>query len=107
MGLKDERATSIIHHSVGAFLATIAEPGSLVTVTNIEAKDKERLVHIFVTIYPESKEEEVMKHLKRQRSNLREYVKEHERLLNIPVFDFRIDKGEKNRQHIEEISAKL
>ncbi len=107
MSLKDERANSIVQHSVGAFLSTLQEPGTLITVTDIKTRDREKSATIFVTIYPESKETETLQRLIRELRNLREYVKTHEKLLNIPFFDYKIDKGEKNRQRIEEISNSL
>jgi len=107
MSQKDERAASILQRSVGKFLSELSEPGVLVTITKLETFDRERTVNVYITIYPESREEEIMKKLRRERSALREHVREHEKLANLPVFDFLIDRGEKNRQHIDEISGKL
>ena len=106
MSAKDDRSTSIVHHSVGAFLSGISEPGALITITKVEVRDKGKSVAVFITVYPDSKEAEVLKRLKRERSNLREYVKTHERLFHLPIFDFKIDYGEKNRQHIDGLATK-
>jgi len=61
---------------------------------------------IYVTIFPENKEEESLEFLKRKRSDFREFFKNQIKIKTIPYFDFEIDTGEKNRQRIEELSAK-
>ena len=107
MTQKDDRAASIIKKRVTIFLNQIREPGALITVTDIETFDKEKNVDVLITVFPEDKETEILKRLRGERGALRKYVKDREKLFNIPVFDFKIDQGEKNRQHIETLSGNI
>ncbi|MCX6738955.1 MAG: ribosome-binding factor A, partial [Candidatus Parcubacteria bacterium] len=67
-------------------------------------RENGRELTVFVTVFPDAEEETALSFLKRKRSDFREYVKKNTRIKTIPVVDFEIDKGEKHRQRIDEIS---
>jgi ribosome-binding factor A len=100
---RDERAKEIIHRLASEFIKNESNNQSLITVTNIGVSSDFSKVTIFVTAFPDQKENAVIDFLKRQRSEFRDYVKQNSRLARIPRFDFEIDLGEKSRQRIEEI----
>jgi len=101
---KHGRFEEIIHALAARFVLTESSGAGLVTVTKIEVAGKGDTAKIFVTVFPESSEEKALAFLKRRRSDFREFVGSHSKLFRIPFFDFEIDKGEKNRQRVEEAS---
>ncbi|HET8575150.1 MAG TPA: ribosome-binding factor A [Candidatus Paceibacterota bacterium] len=100
----DERKSEQIRRLAGEFIQEESSGLSLITVTRVGGDDHLRKATVFVTILPESSEEEALHFLKRKRGEFREHVKKHSRFKSIPFFDFEIDRGEKNRQRIDEIS---
>lgn len=76
---------------------------SLVTVTDIDVKNRGKNASIFFTVLPEDKEGVVLDFLKRKRAEFREFIKENSRLGIIPFIDFEIDYGEKNRQNVDRL----
>lgn len=104
---KEEKTREEIQHLASKFVETESNRNSLITVTSVHlTKDFKRSV-IFVTVFPESGEEKALNFLKRQRSEFKHYVKKNSRIGRIPFFDFEIDKGEKSRQRIDELSQQV
>jgi ribosome-binding factor A len=52
---------------------------------------------------PENKEHDVIDFAKRKRAELREFLKKNMATKIIPFIDIEIDRGEKNRQKIDEL----
>ena len=77
---------------------------SLITVTHASLSPDDRRATIYVTVLPDSEEENALAFLKRNRTDFREYVKKQTSLKFIPTLDFMLDVGEKNRQDIEALS---
>ena len=75
----------------------------MITVTDCRVSDNMRRALILITVLPEKGEEPALNFVKRKRSDFKNYVKSKTRMQFIPFFDFAIDKGEKNRQHIDEL----
>jgi len=100
----EEKAGGLFRKLAGDFVARESNRTSLITVTNVIIKENGREALFLVTVLPESQEEIALAFLKRKRSDLREYIKKNTRVKTIPVVDFEIDKGEKNRQRIDELS---
>jgi ribosome-binding factor A len=100
---KDNRAQEIISRKASEFIQRESNGQSLVTVTNISTSKDFKNATIFVTVFPDHKNQAVMDFLKRQRSNFRNFVKSTTRLNKIPLFDFEIDFGEKSRQKVDEL----
>ncbi len=78
---------------------------SLITVTSAQLSDKMKTATIFFTVFPDDKQEDALEFTKRKRSEFKQYVKEHSKIGRLPLFDFAIDFGEKNRQRIDELSS--
>lgn len=103
-GAREERAIGLLRRTAAEFLEIESNKTALITVTRVNAsKDMKRAV-IYITVLPDSKEEEALKFARRRLSDFREYVKKKTRMRIIPFFTVEIDKGEKNRQRIDEIS---
>ena len=103
---KHGRVEEIIRTLTGQFLARESETKSLITVTKVEISDFGDMAYIFVTVFPEKEETKTLTSLKRLRSDLRLFIREHSKVMRIPTFDFDIDRGEKNRQRVDELSIK-
>ncbi len=100
----EEKAGNLFRRLAGEFIARESNRTSLITVTNVLVRENGRELVIFVTVLPDAEEETALSFLKRKRSDFREYIKKNTRIKTIPVVDFEIDKGEKHRQRIDEIS---
>lgn len=100
---KHNKAGDIISHLAADFLSRESNRTSLITVTNVDlARDMSKAI-ILVSVFPEDKAKGALDFMKRQRNDLRDYVKQNSRLKRVPNFDFEIDMGEKNRQHIDDM----
>jgi ribosome-binding factor A len=104
---RSEKISNNIKELLGAFIEENSNRQSMITITNVYLTSDFKKVTLFVTVFPEQSEGAALDFLKRQRSEAREYLKKNSRLARLPFIDFEIDKGEKARQRIEEISKDL
>jgi ribosome-binding factor A len=107
MPRNDEKMFEVIKESASKFIQYESNQTSLITVTNVTMSKDFKKCDIFVTVLPEDQEENVIVFLKRKRKLFKEYMKKSTRLNRIPFVNFEIDKGEKSRQRIDEISQSL
>ena len=96
----------IARHAAQFLVRYIRAGGSLITVTRAEIAPDLKNVSIFVSILPKSTEEQMIKSLKRLRTDFHDYLKEKTVLRDVPTVDFVIDIGELNRQRIDELTRK-
>ncbi|OGD68105.1 hypothetical protein A3I18_01420 [Candidatus Campbellbacteria bacterium RIFCSPLOWO2_02_FULL_35_11] len=102
--LKQNKVRDLIKAKAAQFLQEESNRTSLITVTDVFISNDLKKATIFVTVFPETQEESVINFLKRKRSGFKNFIKNETKIGRIPFFDFAIDKGEKNRQRIDEIS---
>jgi ribosome-binding factor A len=100
---RDSKIRDIIKTLAAEYLSRESNRTSLLTITDVTVSDNGGEATIFFTVLPENMQKGALDFLKRKRSEFRDYVKEKSRIGRIPFFDFEIDKGEKNRQRIDEI----
>lgn len=98
-----EKVAQHIKELSAEFLSRIDSHTSLITVTSANASPDLRRATIFITVLPDSKEEAALAFVRRQLGDLREYVKKHLPIKNIPFISAELDLGEKNRQKIDEL----
>jgi len=79
---------------------------SMITVTRAEISRDMKHGTIFITVFPENKEEAAINFAKRMRSEMRHYVMKRLPVKVIPFFETEIDYGEKNRLHVEALLRK-
>ena len=103
MIVRDEKVKDQIRMLAAEYLSRESNRTSLITVTDVSLHDHGKSAVVFFTVLPEEKAHAALDFAKRKRSEFREFVQEKSRLGRLPFFDFEIDKGEKNRQRIEEI----
>lgn len=103
---RQTQVNEALAHMAGEFLAREFPTTSLVTVTHAELSDNLKNVMVFISVLPETEEAASLKIAKRLRTDLRAFIKTHSFLHPIPVVDFVIDYGEKNRQRVDELTRK-
>ncbi len=101
--IKNERAKETIMHAAAEFISEESNRQSLVTVTNIDIRNKGKDVYIMVTVLPEDKAEIALLFLNRKKRAMRDFLKKKISLRVLPFFHFELDYGEKNRQRIDQI----
>jgi len=103
---RETQVTQAIAEQAAIFFARESAVSSLITVTRAEMSPDLKSATIFLSVLPETQEAETLKFAKRARSDFRDYIRAHSRFHPIPVVDFEIDYGEKNRQRIDELTRK-
>src|SRR3989338_2816246 len=101
---RQTQVSEVIAHMAGDFLARESAVKALITVTHADVSPSFKEVKIFFSVLPQTMEAQALKFAKRSRTDFRAYIKNHSRLHPIPVVDFEIDLGEKNRQRIDELT---
>lgn len=101
--LRQEKFKELLRELAAQFLQTESNYTSLITVTDVNISSDLKRSTVFVTVFPENSEASAMDFLKRKRRDFKKFVKTKAKLKFIPFFDFEIDKGEKNRQRIDEL----
>lgn len=107
MDHRPERTKDEVMKFASQFVENESNRNSLITVTNVHLTNDLKKAIIFVTVLPDNQEEQAVHFLKRKRSEFRDYIRKNSRISRIPFFDFELDKGEKARQKIEDISLNL
>jgi ribosome-binding factor A len=85
------------------FLAREANRNSLITVTRTEMSSDGNRCMIFISVFPETAEVPALAFANRNRTELSEFFKKRVKA-QPPRIEFIIDKGEKNRQRLDELS---
>ncbi len=104
---KREKLNSAIREAAGEYLASKRFENAMVTVTSVNIEGNLSKATVFVTVYPEKENEKVLRKINRGRGLFAKHVKTKTRIINIPYFNFEIDKGEMHRQRIDDISKDI
>lgn len=105
MTQKDNKLSEMIRELAADFFSRESNRQSLITITNVEILSKGSRARILMTVLPEHKEEAALDFAHRQLTDFKRYVMEHSRIGHVPYFEVAIDKGEKNRQRLDELAA--
>jgi ribosome-binding factor A len=105
MNQKDDKLKEIIRVLAADYFSRESNRQSLITVTNIDLRNRASKAIILITVLPEEKEQPALEFAQRQLSEFREYVMKHSRVQRVPFFEVRIDSGEKNRQRMDLIAS--
>lgn len=100
---RNERLKEEISHAAARFLLKESNHRSLITVTRADLSERAERIIIFLSVLPESLEQEALEFANRKRGELKEYLSKNFRLSRIPFIQFIIDRGEKNRQRLDEV----
>jgi len=105
MSLRTDKVNRLIKELAANFLEREATNQSLITVTGCVVTDDLKKATVYFTVLPENKEKAALDFTKRMRSDFRDYLKKNLEMRVLPFIDFEIDKGEKNRQRIDQLLA--
>lgn len=100
---RNEKIANLIKGKVAEFLSRENNKTSLITVTSANTSPDLKKATIFITVLPEDKERTALLFAKRKRGEIREFLKKHMVIKTVPFIDIEIDRGEKNRQRIDEL----
>ena len=103
MANKDNALKEVIRELSAEFFSRESNRQTLITVTDVLILSHGGRAVVLITVLPEDKENLALEFARRQLSDLREYVHTHSRIARIPFFEIDIDRGEKNRQRIDNI----
>lgn len=103
-----ERDIEALREAAAEFLSREALPppaGGLITVTRAEISDNRRSGIIYMTVYPTESEDAAVRFANRNRTEFSKFFESRVRGMRAPRVEFVIDKGEKNRQRLDELSS--
>lgn len=86
------------------FLARESNRRSLVTVTAVQLSEDGHQGRIYITVLPDDYEEEAVAFANRNRGEFGKFFERQVRGMRIPHVEFVIDKGEKMRQRLDELT---
>jgi ribosome-binding factor A len=104
MSQRTEKIQEALREAAAEFLIREANRNSLITVTRAEVDEGGRHGNIFITVFPDSFEEEALDFANRKRGEFSQFFIKHVRGAHMPHVEFFIDRGEKNRQRLDELS---
>jgi ribosome-binding factor A len=100
---RQEKVSGLIRELSAVFLARENNNTSLITITSCSVSPDMKRATLFITVLPENRQDTALDFAKRKRADLRDYLKKNMSTKVIPFIDIEIDKGEKNRQKIDEL----
>jgi ribosome-binding factor A len=98
------QVAEMIAHLAAEFIERESNHQSLITITRADVSANFKNATIFFTVFPEKDEEHALKFMKRNRSEFRSFFRKWAKLKALPIFDFEIDAGEKNRLNLDNIT---
>ena len=104
---KGEKIKEIIRELAAQFFSRESNRMSMITITDVDLVSHGGKAIILMTVLPEEQEEAALGFAHRQLTDFKEFVQKNSRIARIPFFEVAIDKGEKNRQRLDEIAKKL
>ncbi len=104
-GNRGEKIQEAVREVAAEFIAKEAGPQSLITVTRVMLSNDAKEATVFITVLPDSAEEVALAFAQRNRRELAEFFRTRVRGAFPPHFEFVIDRGEKNRQRLDELTS--
>ncbi len=101
------KVSGLIKELAATFIQQEANTDPMITVTSVDLSPDLRRAIIFVTTIPDGREEDAIIFLKRNGTELRNYLKQKARIKHIPHLEFMIDAGERHRQHMDELVREI
>jgi len=103
MSDRQNKVASQVSQLVSAYISAESNRTSLITVTRASISPDLKKATIYFTVLPEDKEEEALYFLRRNGKDVRSYLRSRMETKVLPFIEFEVDKGEKSRQHIDEL----
>lgn len=93
-----------IREAAAEFLMRESNGQSLITVTATQVDERGQRALIFITVLPDSAEQKALEFANRNKQEFGMFLLKRVRGMRIPKLEFVIDKGEKMRQRLDELS---
>ena len=87
------RAASLLKDVVSSFIRFEVNPDAMVTVMRLEMTNDLRLAKVFISVFPEDKEREILATLKKKNREFKNFMKDKIKMRILPSVLFEIDKG--------------
>lgn len=104
MSKRSEQLEEALRETAAEFLSREAGRQSLITVTRAVLNQKGTHAAIMITVLPDSAQEHALEFANRHRKEFGDFFEKRIRGTRLPHIEFAIDRGEKNRQRLDELS---
>ncbi len=104
---RNQAEESLLIRLAGLYIAREANRNTLITPMRAEISKSRTHATVFVSVFPDNEVEHALEFLNRHHGDFFEYLKKESRLSPVPGVRFEFDYGEKNRQHLDEISQEI
>lgn len=99
-----DKLHELLKELAAEFIELESNRTSLITVTDIDLAPDESKGTIFITVFPSEKEDAAVDFINRRSRDFKDFIKKKRaRIRRLPNMRFEIDRGEKNRQRIDEL----
>lgn len=98
---KDDQLTEALRKSAALFFEQESNRKSLITVTRVLLSRDKKKASILFTVFPDTYEEQVLSFVTRNKRDFVSFLKSKYKVARLPLIDFQVDHGEKNRQKID------
>ncbi len=105
MSIRNEKIRAALQDVAGEFFAREAGRQTLITVTNAHVSDDAKSGSIYFTAFPDSAEAQALSFANRNRREFADFFRKRVRGAFPPHIEFMIDRGEKNRQRLDELTS--
>jgi ribosome-binding factor A len=103
---RKEKIEDRIKELSAIFIEKGSNMSSLITVKNIDLSENLKNATILISVIPTEKEMVALSYVKRNLGELRKELIKKLKINPVPFLNVQIDKGEKNRQKIDELLTK-
>lgn len=107
MSIRQDKVRGELMKYVATYIEQEATRQSLISVTDASISPDLKRGTIFISVFPEKEENTAVLFLKRKRPEIRAFIRKNFQSKTIPFIDIEIDRGEKNRQHIESLEKEI
>ena len=104
---RHDKVASLLHEFAATYIREEANTDPLITVTHTTVSPDYRRATIFFTTIPDEREEDALIFLKRSGKDLRRLIMKRSNMKIIPHIEFAVDRGERHRQHIDDIARDI
>ena len=100
---RHDRTAGVLKELAARFIQEVSSGKSLITVTHCKLSRDNSYATFFISVLPETEEARALEFAKRKRTELREFIEKESRIGKLPMVDFMLDLGDKNRVRVDEL----
>lgn len=100
------RAASLLKDVASSFIRFEINPAPMVTVMRVEVANDLRSAKVFISVFPEEKEKEILTALKKKKRELKNFMKDKIKMRILPSVTFEADKSWRMEKRINELLNK-